>query len=316
MFYITNTRKPEQLFIGLNKTGTSYPKSFFLSLTLSELNLTAEMYHSTKKKVHILLHPEMGDSKWDKIINGFIILLIVLNVTAVILETVHSIHEAYKEFFRIFDLVSVIIFTIEYVLRVWSSNHDRRYKHSIKGRLKYMVSTDALIDLLAILPFYVHVFIGLDLRVLRILRLLRFLRLFRLTAYMKSAKMVKNVFVTRANELKLSIVLIAFLIIIASCLLYFAEHLAQPKVFSSIPATLWWAIVTVTSVGYGDMVPITVLGKVLTGIITLAGLAVFALPAGIITAGFLEEINKTKKKKSHVCPHCGGSLEHLEHQEV
>jgi voltage-gated potassium channel len=270
------------------------------------------MYHATKHKVHILLHPELGDTRWDKIINWFIIILIILNVIAVMMETVQPIHEKYYNFFHIFDTVSVIIFTIEYILRVWSSNHDPRYKHSVFGRLKYMKSTDAIIDALAILPFYLHVVIGFDLRVLRILRLLRFLRLFRLTAYMKSAKMVKDVFKTRKNELKLSLVLILFLIIIASCLLYFAEHRAQPKIFSSIPATIWWAIVTVTSVGYGDMVPVTVMGKALTGMIALSGLAIFALPAGIITAGFLEEINKLKHKKHPVCPHCGEPLDHLE----
>jgi voltage-gated potassium channel len=271
------------------------------------------MYHASKRKVHILLHPELGDTKWDKILNGFIIILIILNVTAVILETVPSIQKLYEEFFRVFDLVSVIIFTIEYVLRVWSSNHDPRYKHSIYGRLRYMISTGALIDLLAILPFYVHVFVGFDLRVLRIFRLLRFLRVFRLTAYMKSAGMVKNVFKKRANELKLSMVLILFFIIMASCLLYFAEHQAQPAVFSSIPATIWWAVITATSVGYGDMIPITVLGKTLTSIISLCGLAVLALPAGIITAGFLEELRKMKNPKIHSCPHCGKPLDHSEH---
>ena len=271
------------------------------------------MYHATKMKVHILLHPELGDTKWDKILNAFIITLIILNNTAVMLETVPSIHEPYKEFFHIFDLVSVIIFSIEYLLRVWSCNHDPRYAHSFKGRLKYMVSIDALIDLLAILPFYLHIFIGFDLRVLRIFRLLRFLRLFRLTAYMKSARMVKNVFKTRANDLKLSLVLITFLIIIAACMLYFAEHDAQPTVFSSIPATMWWAVVTVTSVGYGDMIPVTVLGKLLTSLISLSGLAFFALPAGIITAGFLEEMRQPKKKDIPVCPHCGKPLHDHEH---
>lgn len=266
------------------------------------------MYHKTKKKVHILLHPELGETKWDKILNGFIITLIILNVIAVMLETVSSIHEPYKEFFRIFDLVSVIIFTIEYVFRVWSSNHDPRYGHSIRGRLKYILSFDALIDLLAFLPFYIHVFVGLDLRVLRILRLMRFLRLFRLTAYMKSAVLVKNVFKSRANDLKLSLLLIVFLVIIASCLVYFAEHLVQPEVFTSIPATLWWAVITVTSVGYGDMVPVTMWGKIFTGVITLAGLAVFALPAGIITAGFLEESRKAKSTEKNSCPHCGEVL--------
>lgn len=267
------------------------------------------MYQRIKKQVHILFHPELGETKWDKILNGFIITLILLNVVAVILETVQSIHEAHQEFFRIFNLVSVVIFSIEYLLRLWSCSHDPRYKHSMFGRLKYMFSTGALIDLLAILPFYIHVIVGLDLRVLRILRLFRFLRLFRLTAYTKSAKMVRNVFVKRANELKLSLVLIIFLIIIASSLLYFAEHIAQPTVFSSIPASIWWAVVTITSVGYGDMVPITLAGKTLSGLISLFGLALLALPSGIITAGFLEEMRKGKEKQIHVCPHCGKEID-------
>ena len=274
------------------------------------------MYHKTKRNIHLLLHPELGETKWDKIVNGFIIILITLNVIAVILETVKGLHETYRTFFHYFDLVSVIIFSIEYILRVWSCNHDPRYKHTIYGRLKYMASTGALIDLLAILPFYIHAFVGLDLRILRILRLSRFLRLFRLTAYMKSARVIKNIFVKRANELKLSLVLIIFVIIIASSLLYFAEHNAQPTIFTSIPATFWWAIVTVTSVGYGDMVPVTMLGKILTGVITLAGLAIFALPAGIITAGFLEEIEKMKDKKIRKCPHCGNTVDLFEHRDA
>lgn len=273
------------------------------------------MYHKTRKKIHSLLHPEIGATQLDKFLNGFIIILIILNVFAVILETVVSIHEPYAEFFRIFDLVSVIIFTIEYVLRVWSINHDPRYPHSFKGRVKYIFSWEALIDLLAILPFYIHVVVGLDLRVLRILRLLRLLRLYRLTAYMKSAKLIKDVFRTRASDLKLSLVIILSLIIVAACVVYFAEHPAQPEKFSSIPATLWWAIITVTSVGYGDMVPITVMGKTLTGLISLLGLAVFALPAGIITAGFLDETRKVKADKDNICPHCGKPLHIEDHMD-
>ena len=274
------------------------------------------MYHSTKKKIHILLHPELGETKWDKIINGFIIILIVLNVIVVILETVQPIHDKYLTFFHYFDLISVVIFSIEYVLRVWSCNNEPKYQHNFYGRLKYMFSVDALIDLVAILPFYIHAIVGLDLRVLRILRLLRFLRLFRLTAYMKSAKMIRNVFVKRASELKLSVVLILFLLIIASSMMYFAEHLAQPSVFTSIPATLWWAIVTLTTTGYGDMVPITIIGKLMTAVIMLAGVAIFALPAGIITAGFLEEMRKIKEKKIHKCPHCGEAIGESNHSEL
>jgi voltage-gated potassium channel len=277
------------------------------------------MYHKTKQKVHGLLHPEIvGDKRWDKIINIFIVILIILNVVAVMLETLPSIEKNTdaKLFFHYFDLVSVIIFTVEYVLRVWSSNHEEKYKGSFRGRLKYMVSSAALIDLIAILPSYLHALIpgGFDLRMLRMLRLLRFLRLFRLTAYTKPAHMIANVFRKRKNELVLSFILATFLIIIASCIMYFAEHQAihsdgTPNGFTSIPATLWWSVVSLTTTGYGDIYPYTTLGKVLASIIMLTGVAFFALPAGIITAGFIEEFRINRIKKTHKCPHCG---EHIE----
>jgi len=277
------------------------------------------MYKATKKKVHGLLHPEIvGDKRWDKTINIFIITLIILNVIAVMLETVPAFQdENGKElpFFRYFDLISVIIFTFEYALRVWSSNHDPKYQHSIKGRIRYMLSPAALIDLLAILPFFLHAMIGIDLRVLRMLRLLRFFRLFRLTAYMRSADIIKNVFQNKISELALSLVLVVFLIVIASCLVYFAEHNhpVNKERFTSIPATIWWAIVTLTTTGYGDMYPITTLGKVFSSVIMLSGIALFALPAGIITVGFLEEFRKNKKSKTFTCPHCGKEVDITEH---
>src|SRR5678809_1703357 len=205
------------------------------------------MYQKTKGKVHILLHPELGESKADKFVNIFIISLIILNVLAVMIETIDSIHLKYKIYFDWFDRISIFIFTIEYILRVWSCTHDPRYKGSIKGRIKYMLTPGALIDLLAFLPSYFHAFLNFDLRILRLLRFMRFFRLFRLTAYTRSAQMIFNVFKSRVNELLLSFIMVVFLIIIASCLLYFAEHNAQPDSFSSIPATIWWAVVTLTT---------------------------------------------------------------------
>lgn len=272
------------------------------------------MYRATKKKIHGLLHPEIvGDKHWDKVINVFIIVLIILNVIAVMLETVPSLNdEAHeREFFYYFDWFSVIIFSIEYVLRVWSSNHEEKYRHSFWGRLKYMVSPGAIIDLLAILPSYLHALIGLDLRVLRMLRLLRFFRLFRLTAYMQSAQMITNVFRKRINELLLSFVLVIFLIILASCIMYFAEHQHPENMykFTSIPATVWWSVVTLTTTGYGDMYPMTVLGKGMGAIIMMTGIAFFALPAGIITAGFIDEFRQIRVRKTHRCPNCGEQID-------
>lgn len=282
------------------------------------------MYHSTKKKVHGLLHPEIvGDKHWDKIINIFIICVIILNVIAVILETVESLHRNFKDFFYYFDLVSVIIFTVEYVLRVWSSNHEEKYKHPVWGRLKYMVSVGALIDLLAILPFFLHLFFafGIDLREIRMLRLLRVLRLFRLTAYTKSAHMIGNVFKKRYKELVVAFVLAGFLIILASCIMYFAEHDHPPpgqqfSQFTSIPRTIWWSVVTLTTTGYGDMYPVTDIGKGLAMMIMMTGIAFFALPAGIITAGFIDEFRAERIKKTHRCPVCGEHFELDDHHDT
>jgi voltage-gated potassium channel len=265
-------------------------------------------YHKTKHKVHILLHPELGNTYWDRAFNIFIIVLILLNVIAVMLETVPSIYEHYKDLFHYFDIFSVGIFTIEYLLRVWSCVHEKKYSHPFYGRLRYISSSGAIIDLLAIFPFYLHAFIGLDLRMIRILRLFRFLRLFQLTAYMKATKLIINVFRSAFNSLLLSLVLTVFLIIISSSLVFFAEHLAQPQVFTSIPQTIWWSIITLTTVGYGDMIPVTIAGKIFTSIILIAGVALFALPAGIITAGFLEETRK-QRSNGHTCPHCHMPIE-------
>ena len=251
------------------------------------------------------MHPELGNTIWDRLINGFLIFLILLNVIAVIMETVQPIYMEHQTFFYYFDVISIFIFTVEYALRVWTCTEEERYRHPVFGRIRYIFSLGALIDLLAILPFYIHIVATLDLRMLRILRLLRLFRVFRLTAYMKSARLIVNVFKSRVNELLLSLVLLFFLLIISSCLIYFVEHVAQPDKFVSIPDTLWWSIITLTTVGYGDMIPITSVGKILTGVILLSGVALFALPAGIITAGFLEESRKAKKHTHIKCPHCG-----------
>jgi voltage-gated potassium channel len=273
------------------------------------------MYNHIKKHVHILLHPSQGNSKWDKIINIFLISLILANLAATIIETDHEIYERYADFFHAFDAVSVAIFSLEYILRVWSVTHETKYKHWFWGRLKYMVSWEALIDLAAILPFFLYSYTVIDLRSLRLLRLLRLLRIFRLTNYTKSTRMIANVFRSRFNELLLSFVLTVSLIIIAACLMYFAEHNAvhEGGEFSTIPKTLWWSVVTLTTTGYGDMVPVTTVGRLLTGVIMLIGVGFFALPAGIITAGFLEEARKHRKHDYIKCPHCGQSVDLHEH---
>ena len=140
-------------------------------------------------------------------------------------------------------------------------------------------------------------------------------KLFRLTSYMKATKIVVDVFRLRKNELILSMVLAIFLIIISSSLMYFAEHRAQPDKFDSIPHTIYWSVITLTTVGYGDITPITPIGRFLTGVLLLIGVGVFALPAGIITAGFLEESRKARHGRIK-CPHCGEVLPEHFHTDL
>lgn len=265
------------------------------------------MYSYTKEKVHLLLDPAEGGKFTDRLVNSFIVGLIILNTVIVILETVRSIYLPNKELFKFIEAFSIIIFSIEYILRVWACTSIEKYSHPVTGRLKYMVSGPALIDLLAILPFYLPLFVARDIAFIRIIRLIRFFRFFKLGRYMHASKVITNVFKAKKEELIISFIITMFLIIIAASVMYYAEHEAQPDKFSSIPATMWWSVATLTTLGYGDVYPITILGKFLTACISILGIGIFALPAGILASGFSIEFKKLKTDKKH-CPHCGEEL--------
>jgi voltage-gated potassium channel len=267
-----------------------------------------QMYQNIKYQTYLLLNPAKGYGKWDKVVDIFLVSLILLNVIAVILETVESVYDFYNQYFMIFEKISVYIFTIEFLLRLWTCTYEAKYQHAIWGRLRYVFSFGAIIDLLAFLPFYLP-FTTLDLRVIRILRLFRFLRIFKLGRYLNATKIISNVFKSKKEELILCLVITLSLIIVASSFMYFAENQAQPNKYSSIPATMWWCVTTLTTVGYGDVFPITVIGKILTAFIAILGIGMFALPAGILASGFSDEFQKRKNRDKNICPHCGKEIE-------
>ena len=227
-----------------------------------------------------------------------IALLIILNVIAVVLETVDQIGTTYGNVLNAFEWFSVSIFGIEYLARVWVSNLTLQYQRPFGGRLRYILSPMALIDLLAIMPYFLFM-VGVDLRVLRTVRLLRLLKL---TRYSKAMNSIASAIRAGKDELVLTLIIMGILLLICATLIYFAEHEAQPEVFSSIPASLWWAVVTLTTIGYGDVYPITAAGKIIAGISAIFGIGMFALPGGIIAS---ELIAKSKIKTTPVCPHCG-----------
>jgi len=266
-------------------------------------------YSSIKKRIFDVLQGNHEGGIIGRIIEIFIISIIFLNVIAVIIETVESIYNRNPNLFHRFELFSVIVFTVEYVFRLWSCTSREKYKNPIKGRIRFALTPLVIIDLLSFLPFYLPMLITLDLRFLRSLRLLRIFRILKIGRYFESLKIIGNVFMRKKEELAITVFMVMILLIIASCLMYSVENQAQPKTFSSIPMAMWWGIATLTTVGYGDVYPVTALGKFLGAIIALLGIGIFALPTGILGSGFVEEIANRKSEKHKICPHCGKEID-------
>jgi voltage-gated potassium channel len=252
---------------------------------------------------------DSGVADWDWV-DLLLLVLILLNVLAVILETVNGLQLRFGRLFWAFEVFSVGIFTIEYAARIWACTADPRYRQPIVGRLRYLSSFGGVVDLLAILPFYVTLAIPaamLDLRILRVLRLLRFVRVLKLGRYSDSFGRMQRVIGARRGDLGVALAAVGVVLVLASSAIYYVEVDTQPDVFTSIPAAMWWGISALTTVGYGDIAPVTPLGKFLGGIIQLLGIAIFALPAGIIAAGYEEE-SRRSTAGSDICQMCGRPL--------
>jgi len=222
-------------------------------------------------------------------IDRILAFLIVTNVLAVTLETVDDIYQANQVYFRLFEMVSVFIFSIEYLLRIWvsASNQASRFKSAGRRRISYILSPSGLIDLLAILPALLPFFTTVDLRWLRILRLLR---MFKISHYSSALEDFFSAIYHERSAFAGALYLFCITLFLSSALMYLVEHSAQPDVFSSIPETLWWSLITLTTVGYGDVAPITAIGKVIGGFTAIMGVCVVALMTGIVTTAFSAQI--------------------------
>ncbi|MEO7993801.1 MAG: ion transporter [bacterium] len=231
--------------------------------------------------------------------------LIVLNVVASILQTVPSLEIIYGRWFADFEVVSIGLFAIEYVLRVWVAPESFIYA-TPGGRWRYLTSPYALIDLIAILPGLLPALLHVDLRFLRVIRLIRLFRVLKLTRYSDAMHLLGRVLMRTRDELLITVFVLLILLVLSSSFMYLVENSAQPDKFGSIPDAMWWGVATLTTVGYGDIFPITAGGKILAAFMALLGIGMFALPTGIISSAFIEEV--TSRKASRTCPHCGESL--------
>jgi voltage-gated potassium channel len=251
----------------------------------------------------ILEAPEASDPlarAWNLAIMG----AIAISTLAVIAETVETIDRQFQPILRTIEVASLGLFGAEYLLRLWVITYSPRYSHPVLGRLRFAVTPLALIDLLAIAPALVAT--RVDLRFLRVARLARVLRVLKLARYSQSIGLIARVVRRKRDDLLIALGLFSILLVVASALMYFAEHEAQPKAFSSIPAAMWWAVVTMTTLGYGDVYPVTVAGRVLAGVTALLGIAAFAFPTSILGAGFLSELEGPARRGT--CPKCGTEI--------
>ena len=258
-----------------------------------------------QRRAHEILEVAPAGDRVSRAFDYFVIGLILLNAVALILGTVKSVYAAAPQLFYYLETVSVSIFVVEYLLRIWACTAEPKYSHPIYGRPRFALSPLLLIDLLAIAPFFMP-FLGLDLRFLRAVRLLA--RAARLGRYFSGIRTLGQVVQSKGYELLTVVLVLAVMLLLASSLMYFAEHEAQPEDFASIPEAMWWSIITLTTVGYGDVSPVTPMGKVMAGVIAVMGIGMFALPAGILGSGFLEEIQR-RNRPAQVCPHCGREIE-------
>lgn len=279
------------------------------------------MYYHLRHKAFLLLETEEEKSIQGKLIDLFLVALILANVVAFVLQSEASIGEHYQLFFKQFELFSLVVFATEYLLRLWcvvdkhvvdtltdtgSNNLTKNQtntktktnappilsKKAWKIRLQWLFSPMALIDLIAILPAILQQFFALDLRMLRLLRLLRILKLSR---YSQSLRLLMKVLARESSSLQAMLFILVVLIILSASGIYLVESKVQPEHFGSIPKAMWWAVVTLTTVGYGDVIPTTTLGKVFGACITILGIGIAALPAGILASGFASELEEQRE---------------------
>ncbi|WP_180183080.1 ion transporter [Acinetobacter sp. YH01020] len=255
--------------------------------------MTFSAWYSLRKFVYNNLHNDDYETKFSHFLNYALILLILGNAAAVLLESVNDIYLSYQVYFDFFENFSIIVFSVEYVLRLWSIAEKDPFYSSWRNRLNWVKSGGAIIDLLAILPAYLNFFVHFDLRFLRILRLLRLLKL---TRYFVSLQILLRVIEREKGSFQAVVFILFIMIIMAAAGVYLVESKAQPEVFSSIPASMWWAVVTLTTVGYGDVTPITPVGRILGAMITILGVGLAALPAGILANGLAHELEQRKQQ--------------------
>lgn len=247
-----------------------------------------------RQKIHALVFPSDYGGQLHHMFDTFIVIWVIISVLAVILESVHSIHYLLNLEFLILDAIAVSVFTIEYCLRLYCCVEEPGYQKALAGRLKLAKSTSSIIDLLAIAPFFLEVFLHhlFDLRFMRVFRLLRLLKL---TRYTGATKSLSQVVAREWPVMAASAFIMLLLVVMTASLGYLFEHEAQPDKFENIPQSIYWAVITLASVGYGDISPVTPAGRAMTIVLALIGIGIFAIPAALLSAAFADQLKSDRE---------------------
>jgi voltage-gated potassium channel Kch len=250
---------------------------------------------SLRQKIHALVFPSAYGGRLHHYYDLFIVFFVLLSVLAVILESVDSIYYHLAVEFVILDTLAVLVFCFEYAFRLYACVEEPRFQHWLGGRLRYARQPSALIDILAILPFFLEVLLH-HLVDLRFLRTFRLLRLFKLTRYTGSTSTLMGVVRREMPIIAAAAFTMMLLVILAASFGYLFEHEAQPDKFENIPTAIYWAVITLASVGYGDISPITPMGRFMTMIMALLGIGIFAIPASILSSAFMQELQSQRQQ--------------------
>jgi voltage-gated potassium channel len=257
-------------------------------------------------KLYSLLE-EPEKSKYSYALNIFIYALILISIISLMVSTIDEYNEKYSYILNAVQHIIMPLFVLEYGLRTFASGSLKKYR-GFSGKLKYITSAYAIIDLIVIIPY---IFIGFDFNnaFIRSLRFFRIFRLFRMKKQAEFVKVISQILSSKKEEFIVLLFCTFAIIIFLSFIVFESEHKAQPEVFTNIPQTLWWAVATLTTVGYGDMYPITTLGKFITAMVSILGIAFIAIPGGIFASEFVNIYSQRKlqRKSNKKCLQCGST---------
>lgn len=262
---------------------------------------------SPRHRLYLELEPGEHSPGGLTILNKLIVAAIVISVLFAVVESEHELYEAHATLFHAVEIGFCLLFLVEYLARLWVAPEDPRFRGPA-GRLRWALTPAALLDLIAVMPLLIHA-VGGEAYVTRMIRLVRVLRLAKLGRFTQASRALSTAVHARRYELMISVGVAFFILLLTSTLMYIVEGHAQPQTFGSIPRAMWWAIATLTTVGYGDAVPITPFGRVLGGVTAVTGVGLIAMPAGILAAAMSDAIHARRhaEHKDAIARHLGGT---------